>query len=68
MTMTVFKSNGVGQPITMISLSTFYVHCGNYRKFEVDAENENQARKRFSRVEPAGFTEKDITKIEKKFK
>ena len=44
-------------------MKTFYVHCGNYRTFEVDADNKAQAIKRFSKAEPAGFAKKDITDI-----
>jgi len=45
----------------------YYVHCGNYRKFIVIADNKKQARQRFVNADPKvliGFTEKDITSIE----
>ena len=48
--------------------NTYYVHCGNYRKFEVDAENEKEAIKRFVKVKPAGFDKKDITSVQLKTK
>ena len=45
---------------------TYYIHCGNYRKFEVDAVNEEVAVERFNEANPAGFSKKDITEIDLK--
>jgi len=66
MVMTVFKSNGIMQPITKINLYTWYIFCGNYRKFEVDAKNKQDAILRFSIIKPAGFTKQNITGVERK--
>ena len=67
MSMTIFQSNGILQPITQIDLKTFLIFCGNYRHFEVNAIDKKEAIKRFSRIKPAGFTKKDITQVEEKF-
>lgn len=50
------------------NMKTFYVHCGNYRTFEVDAKDEKQAIRRFEKVKPAGFTKEYIMGIELKVK
>lgn len=46
--------------------NTYYIHCGNYRKFEVDAKDKDEAIKRFESVKPAGFSKKDITSVQLK--
>ena len=46
--------------------NTYYVHCGNYRKFEVDAKDKKEAIKRFVETKPVGFDKKDITLVQLK--
>ena len=47
-------------------MKTYYIHCGNYRKFEVDADNKEIAVERFKQAKPSGFSKEDITGIELK--
>ena len=53
-------------------MKEYYVHCGNYRTFIVEADNEEQAKQRFQDAYnhdimlTVGFNQTHITKIELK--